>query len=43
MEKYISFWNTASRTYVSRVSRESKRLGGAENLAMMATPTDTSL
>ncbi|GAB1191165.1 Tim10/DDP family zinc finger-domain-containing protein [Aspergillus pseudonomiae] len=43
MEKYISFWNTASRTYVSRVSRESKRLGGAENLAMMATPTETSL
>ncbi|KAE8378363.1 Tim10/DDP family zinc finger-domain-containing protein [Aspergillus bertholletiae] len=43
MEKYISFWNAASRTYVSRVARESKRLGGAESLAMMATPTDTSL
>ncbi|KAF7587130.1 protein translocase subunit [Aspergillus hancockii] len=41
MEKYISFWNAASRTYIARVSKESKRLGGAENLAMMATPTDS--
>ncbi|KAB8235421.1 protein translocase subunit TIM13 [Aspergillus alliaceus] len=43
MEKYISFWNATSRTYIARVSRESKRINGAENLAMMATPTDTGL
>lgn len=27
MEKYISLWDAASRTYTSRVSRESKKMG----------------
>ncbi|KAE8144112.1 Tim10/DDP family zinc finger-domain-containing protein, partial [Aspergillus avenaceus] len=44
MEKYISLWNTASRTYIARVSQESKRLGGgAENIGLMSTPTDNGL
>ncbi|RAL17733.1 protein translocase subunit TIM13 [Aspergillus homomorphus CBS 101889] len=30
MEKYIGFWNATSRAYISRVSKESKKAGGAD-------------
>ncbi|EAW14074.1 protein translocase subunit TIM13 [Aspergillus clavatus NRRL 1] len=46
MEKYISLWNTASRTYIARVTAESKKLGGQDTIAMneLATaPTGSSL
>ncbi|KAE8349460.1 Tim10/DDP family zinc finger-domain-containing protein [Aspergillus coremiiformis] len=43
MEKYIAFWNAASRTYLSRVSRESKNVNGPETLSMLAGPTETGL
>ncbi len=29
MEKYIEAWNTTSRTYIARISREAPGLGGA--------------
>lgn len=32
MEKYISLWNTASKTYISRVAQESKKLGATNQL-----------
>ncbi|QKX59892.1 uncharacterized protein TRUGW13939_07034 [Talaromyces rugulosus] len=32
MEKYISVWNTTSRTYINRVQLETKNMGGSEPL-----------
>lgn len=38
MEKYIAMWNVTSRTYINRVSQESKKMGGdASMLASMGT------
>jgi mitochondrial import inner membrane translocase subunit TIM13 len=38
MEKYIAMWNVTSRTYINRVSQESKKMGGdASVLASMGT------
>ncbi|KAJ6011831.1 hypothetical protein N7499_013198 [Penicillium canescens] len=39
MEKYIAMWNVTSRTYITRVGTETKRLGGqdAAAIASMAT------
>jgi len=34
MEKYISMWNTTSRAYLSRLSRESKKMGGQDPAAL---------
>jgi import inner membrane translocase subunit TIM13 len=34
MEKYISMWNTTSRAYLSRLSRESKKMGGQDPTAL---------
>ncbi|KAJ9209040.1 hypothetical protein DTO166G4_8075 [Paecilomyces variotii] len=42
MEKYISTWNTVSRTYISRVSKESKKLGGQDSAAMASMATGGS-
>lgn len=42
MEKYISTWNTVSRTYIARVSKESKRLGGQDSAAMASMATGGS-
>ncbi|OJJ32353.1 hypothetical protein ASPWEDRAFT_75191, partial [Aspergillus wentii DTO 134E9] len=39
MEKYISLWNTTSRTYISRVGKESKKLGGENTIAMNSMAT----
>lgn len=44
MEKYISLWNVASRSYVARVAVESKKAGGAQetiNMNALATPNDS--
>ncbi|EED15508.1 mitochondrial intermembrane space translocase subunit Tim13, putative [Talaromyces stipitatus ATCC 10500] len=36
MEKYINVWNTTSRAYISRVQKESKRMGaGADVLGAL--------
>jgi len=32
MDKYISMWNITSRTYISRLGVESKRMGGDANM-----------
>ncbi|OKL62146.1 Mitochondrial import inner membrane translocase subunit tim13 [Talaromyces atroroseus] len=32
MEKYISLWNTTSRTYIARVQQESRRMGGGADV-----------
>ncbi|RJE20889.1 hypothetical protein PHISCL_06785 [Aspergillus sclerotialis] len=41
MEKYISMWNVVNRTYVSRISSESKRMGqDAVALSQLSTPSD---
>ncbi|KAJ5666384.1 uncharacterized protein N7477_008832 [Penicillium maclennaniae] len=38
MEKYIAMWNVTSRTYIARVSQESKKMGGdASALVAMGT------
>ncbi|KAJ5324923.1 hypothetical protein N7476_003523 [Penicillium atrosanguineum] len=38
MEKYIAMWNITSRTYIARVSQESKKMGGdASALVAMGT------
>lgn len=38
MEKYVAMWNVISRTYINRVSQESKKVGGdASVLASMGT------
>ncbi|KAJ5666714.1 Mitochondrial import inner membrane translocase subunit tim13 [Penicillium macrosclerotiorum] len=38
MEKYINMWNVTSRTYMARMSQESKKLGGdASAIATMGT------
>lgn len=38
MEKYINVWNTTSRAYISRVQKESKRMGaGADVLGALGT------
>ncbi|KAH8424719.1 protein translocase subunit [Aspergillus melleus] len=43
MEKYISMWNVASRSYVARVAVESKKAGGAqETINMNALATGSS-
>ena len=34
MEKYISLWNVASRSYITRVGKESKKYGAQETIAM---------
>lgn len=34
MEKYISLWNVASRSYITRVGKESKKYGGQDIVAM---------
>lgn len=41
MEKYISMWNVVNRTYVGRMSSESKRMGqDAVALSQLSTPSD---
>ncbi|PYH90800.1 putative mitochondrial intermembrane space translocase subunit Tim13 [Aspergillus ellipticus CBS 707.79] len=42
MEKYISFWNTTSRTYGIRLASEQKKLGGQDAAAMAAFGTPSS-
>ncbi|EEA22605.1 hypothetical protein EYB25_005387 [Talaromyces marneffei] len=38
MDKYINLWNVTSRAYVSRVQKESKRMGaGADVLGALGT------
>ncbi|PLB47825.1 putative mitochondrial intermembrane space translocase subunit Tim13 [Aspergillus steynii IBT 23096] len=46
MEKYISMWNVASRSYVSRIAVESKKAGGAQevlNMNALASSSNDSL
>ncbi|KAF9893733.1 protein translocase subunit [Aspergillus nanangensis] len=42
MEKYISFWNVASRTYIARIAKESKKAGGQDTVAMNSLATAPS-
>ncbi|PWY71650.1 hypothetical protein BO70DRAFT_365049 [Aspergillus heteromorphus CBS 117.55] len=42
MEKYISFWNTTSRTYGVRLASEQKKLAGQDVAAMNAFGTPSS-
>jgi import inner membrane translocase subunit TIM13 len=42
MEKYISFWNAASRTYIARIAKESKKAGAQDTVAMNSLATGSS-
>lgn len=43
MEKYISMWNVVNRTYVGRISTESKKMGqDAGTLTQLGTPPSDS-
>ncbi|KAL2014402.1 hypothetical protein VTN00DRAFT_1927 [Thermoascus crustaceus] len=42
MEKYISMWNTTSRTYIARVGKESKKMGGQDPATVAAMATGSS-
>ncbi|KAL2004286.1 hypothetical protein VTN02DRAFT_4011 [Thermoascus thermophilus] len=42
MEKYISMWNTTSRTYIARVGKESKKMGGQDAATVAAMATGSS-
>jgi hypothetical protein len=43
MEKYISMWNVVNRTYVGRISSESKKMGqDAGTLTQLGTPPSDS-
>ncbi|EYE97697.1 protein translocase subunit TIM13 [Aspergillus ruber CBS 135680] len=39
MEKYISLWNVASKSYIARVGKESKKYGSQETIAMNSLAT----
>lgn len=39
MEKYISMWNVASKSYIARVGKESKKYGAQDTIAMNSLAT----